>query len=39
MYTQAMDLAPKDERTALRSIEDAQREEHFEARIAPGDFI
>ncbi len=39
MYTQAMDLAPKEERAALRSADDAQREAQFEARIAAGDFI
>ena len=39
MYTQAMDLAPKEERTKLRSAEDAELEARFEARIDAGDFI
>jgi len=38
MYTQAMDLAPAEERT-LRSAEEAQLEARFEARIDNGDFI
>jgi ring-1,2-phenylacetyl-CoA epoxidase subunit PaaA len=39
MYTQAMDLAPKEERAALRSADEAQLEARFEARIDAGDFI
>ena len=39
MYTQAMDLAPKEERKAVQSAVDAEREARFEARIAAGDFI
>jgi ring-1,2-phenylacetyl-CoA epoxidase subunit PaaA len=39
MYTQAMDLAPKEERARLRSAEDAEREARFEARIDAGEFI
>lgn len=39
MYTQAMDLAPKDERPALRSAEQAELESRFEARIDEGAFI
>ncbi|MBL8362323.1 MAG: 1,2-phenylacetyl-CoA epoxidase subunit A [Rubrivivax sp.] len=39
MYTQAMDLAPKEERKAVRSAEEAVLEERFEARIDAGDFI
>jgi len=36
MYTQAMDLAPKEERAAL---EDAASQARFDARIDAGDFI
>ena len=36
MYTQAMDLAPKEERAAL---EDAEMQQRFDARIDAGDFI
>src|SRR6187455_2311529 len=41
MYTQAMDTQGKDAeaRKPVRSAEDAQREEKFEARIAAGEFI
>ena len=42
MYTQAMDTMarePDDGKKALRSAEDLQREERFEARIDAGDFI
>ena len=39
MYTQAMDLAPKEVRSAVRSADDAEREARFEARIDAGDFI
>ncbi len=36
MYTQAMDLAPKEERKAVRSAEEAVLEARFEARIDAG---
>jgi len=39
MYTQAMDIAPKEERKAVRSAEEAVLEERFEARIDDGAFI
>jgi ring-1,2-phenylacetyl-CoA epoxidase subunit PaaA len=39
MYTQAMDTAPKEERRALRSAEEAELEQRFDARIDAGDFI
>ena len=39
MYTQAMDLAPKEERAAVRSAEEAALEARFDARIDAGDFI
>jgi ring-1,2-phenylacetyl-CoA epoxidase subunit PaaA len=39
MYTQAMDLGPKEERQALRSADEAAREARFEARIAAGEFV
>jgi ring-1,2-phenylacetyl-CoA epoxidase subunit PaaA len=39
MYTQAMDLAPKDERKVVRSAEEAALEARFEARIDGGAFI
>jgi phenylacetic acid degradation protein PaaD len=41
MYTQAMDTMGKDEapRKAVRSADDLQLEERFEARIAAGEFI
>jgi ring-1,2-phenylacetyl-CoA epoxidase subunit PaaA len=39
MYTQAMDTAPKEERKAVRSAEEAVLEERFEARIDEGAFI
>ncbi len=39
MYTQAMDLAPKEERKLVRSAEEARLEERFEARIDAGDQI
>ncbi|HET6318617.1 MAG TPA: 1,2-phenylacetyl-CoA epoxidase subunit PaaA [Chloroflexota bacterium] len=39
MYTQAMDTAPKEERKAVRSAEEALLEERFEARIDEGAFI
>ncbi|MCE2658047.1 MAG: phenylacetate-CoA oxygenase subunit PaaI, partial [Rubrivivax sp.] len=39
MYTQAMDLAPKDDRKPLRSAEDAERERRFDETIDAGGFI
>jgi len=39
MYTQAMDVGPKEERKAVRSAEEAVLEERFEARIEDGAFI
>ena len=39
MYTQAMDIAPKEERKAVRSAEEAALEARFEARIDEGAFI
>jgi ring-1,2-phenylacetyl-CoA epoxidase subunit PaaA len=39
MYTQAMDTAPRDERAALRSADEAALEARFEARIDEGQFI
>ncbi len=39
MYTQAMDVGPKEERQAVRSIGEAQLETRFEARIDEGTFI
>jgi len=39
MYTQAMDTAPKEERQAVRSTEEAQQEARFEKRIDQGQFI
>jgi len=39
MYTQAMDVAPKDERKVVRSAEEAALEARFEARIDEGAFI
>ncbi len=39
MYTQAMDTGPRDERKAVRSAEEAQLEERFDARIDEGGFI
>ncbi len=39
MYTQAMDTAPKDERKAVRSVEEAELERRFDAKIDAGDFI
>ena len=39
MYTQAMDTAPRDERQALRSADEAVLEQGFEARIDEGAFI
>jgi len=39
MYTQAMDTAPKEERKAVRSLEEAELERSFDAKIDAGDFI
>ncbi|KQW65183.1 MULTISPECIES: 1,2-phenylacetyl-CoA epoxidase subunit PaaA [unclassified Methylibium] len=39
MYTQAMDSAPKDERPAVRSVEEAQLQQRFDERIDAGEFI
>ncbi len=39
MYTQAMDIGPREERAALRSAEEAQLEAGFDARIDAGSFI
>ncbi len=39
MYTQAMDLGPKEERKAVRSAEEAELERRFDARIDDGGYI
>ena len=39
MYTQAMDTQPKDERKAVRSVQEAELERRFDAKIDAGDFI
>jgi ring-1,2-phenylacetyl-CoA epoxidase subunit PaaA len=39
MYTQAMDSAPKDERPAVRSVEEAQLQQRFDEHIDAGEFI
>jgi ring-1,2-phenylacetyl-CoA epoxidase subunit PaaA len=39
MYTQAMDTAPKEERSAPTSVSDAALQQRFDARIDAGDFI
>ncbi|WP_428417922.1 1,2-phenylacetyl-CoA epoxidase subunit PaaA [Methylibium sp.] len=39
MYTQAMDSAPKDERPAVRSVEEARLQQRFDERIDAGEFI
>ena len=39
MYTQAMDVGPKEESAATRPAEEAALEARFEARIDAGDFI
>ena len=39
MYTQAMDIAPKEERKAVRSLEEAELDRRFDAKIDAGDFI
>ncbi len=39
MYTQAMDTAPKEERAAVRSADEAVAEERFEAALDADEFI
>jgi ring-1,2-phenylacetyl-CoA epoxidase subunit PaaA len=39
MYTQAMDLMGKEERSAPASITDAEKQQRFDARIDAGEFI
>jgi ring-1,2-phenylacetyl-CoA epoxidase subunit PaaA len=39
MYTQAMDVGPKEERKVMQSADEAALEAAFEARIDAGDFI
>src|SRR5258705_6680343 len=39
MYTQAMDNAPKEERKAVRSVQEVELERRFDAKIDAGDFI
>ena len=39
MYTQAMDTGPKEERKAVRSVEEAEFERRFDVRIDAGEFI
>ena len=39
MYTQAMDTAPKEERAAVRSADEAVAEDRFEAALDAGGFI
>mgnify|MGYP003346363537 FL=1 len=39
MYTQAMDVGPKEERKTLRTAEEAQLEQRFDERIDAGEFI
>ena len=39
MYTQSLDTSPREERKAVRSVEEAQLEARFEARIDEGGFI
>jgi ring-1,2-phenylacetyl-CoA epoxidase subunit PaaA len=39
MYTQSLDTAPREERRAVRSLEEAELERRFEARIDEGGFI
>ena len=39
MYTQAMDTAPKEERAAVRSADEAVAEDRFEAALDAGEFI
>jgi ring-1,2-phenylacetyl-CoA epoxidase subunit PaaA len=39
MYTQAMDLMGKEERSAPASVKDAEKQQRFDARIDAGEFI
>jgi ring-1,2-phenylacetyl-CoA epoxidase subunit PaaA len=39
MYTQAMDLMGKEERSAPASVTDAEKQQRFDARIDAGEFI
>jgi len=39
MYTQAMDMQPKDERKPVRSVQEVELERRFDAKIDAGDFI
>ena len=39
MYTQAMDTAPREERKAVRSLQEAELERRFDAKIDAGEFI
>src|SRR3954452_24800039 len=39
MYTQAMDTAPKEERAAVRSADEAVAEDRFKAALDAGEFI
>ena len=39
MYTQSMDVGPQEERKAVRSLEESELEQRFEAHIDEGGFI
>ena len=39
MYTQAMDTAAREERKAVRSLQEAELERRFDAKIDAGEFI
>ena len=39
MYTQAMDIAPQEQRAAVRSLQEAELEARFDHRIDEGGFI
>ncbi len=39
MYTQSMDTAARDERPTLQTVEDAELQRRFDAKIDDGDFI
>jgi len=39
MYTQAMDVGPKEERKTVRTVEEAELERRFDEKIDAGDFI
>jgi len=39
MYTQAMDIAPKEEQRAVRSLEEVELMRRFDAKIDAGDYI